>query len=250
MTIELELNRLSPEELERGWEFDRGMRRFTCLTCGAQFEKGEIYRCGDRFFEAERAVETHVLAHGDPLERLLGQDSKYLTLTENQQELLRLLHQGLSDKEIAARQGVTPSTVRHQKFMFREKAKQAKLYLAVYQLALRDERAENALIPIHGGAKMVDDRYLATEEEREKILDTFFSSRSPLKLKSLSSKEKKKLIILSEIAAAFEKERQYTEKEVNQLLENIYDDYVTLRRYLIEYGFLDRTTNCSAYWRK
>ena len=97
---------------------------------------------------------------------------------------------------------------------------------------------------------MVDDRYLATEEEREKILDTFFSSRSPLKLKSLSSKEKKKLIILSEIAAAFEKERQYTEKEVNQLLENIYDDYVTLRRYLIEYGFLDRTTNCSAYWRK
>ena len=36
-------------------------------------------------------------------------------------------------------------------------------------------------------------------------------------------------------------ETDYTEKQVNAVLADIYDDYVTIRRYLIEYGFMDRT---------
>ncbi|WP_081793756.1 DUF2087 domain-containing protein [Paenibacillus darwinianus] len=39
------------------------------------------------------------------------------------------------------------------------------------------------------------------------------------------------------IAASFKLRRRYTEKEVNELLKRVYaKDYVTLRRYLIEYG--------------
>jgi hypothetical protein len=30
----------------------------------------------------------------------------------------------------------------------------------------------------------------------------------------------------------------------------VYDDYVTVRRYLIEYGFLDRKDDGSQYWLK
>ena len=48
----------------------------------------------------------------------------------------------------------------------------------------------------------------------------------------------------------FEPGRTYTEKEVNGILRDIFDDYVTLRRYLIEYGFLERTRDCRTYWRR
>ncbi|WP_374967568.1 DUF2087 domain-containing protein [Lysinibacillus sp. RS5] len=29
-----------------------------------------------------------------------------------------------------------------------------------------------------------------------------------------------------------------------------YSDYVSIRRYLIEYGFLDRSDDCTTYWVK
>ncbi len=34
------------------------------------------------------------------------------------------------------------------------------------------------------------------------------------------------------------------------ILKPIYHDYVMIRRYLIEYGFLDRHRDGSAYWVK
>ncbi|MEG0457339.1 MAG: DUF2087 domain-containing protein, partial [Oscillospiraceae bacterium] len=63
-------------------------------------------------------------------------------------------------------------------------------------------------------------------------------------------KEKKKIIILRKIAQQFEKNIKYSEKEVNEILKAIYDDFVTIRRYLIEYGYMDRTSNCEQYWKK
>lgn len=37
----------------------------------------------------------------------------------------------------------------------------------------------------------------------------------------------------------FDSNKKYIEKEVNIVIENVYFDFVILRRYLIEYGFLD-----------
>lgn len=101
---------------------------------------------------------------------------------------------------------------------------------------------------MHAGATMVDERYLATAEETQKIIRICFRSTQPLVLKTFPPKEKKKLVILNLIAQQFQPDRQYSEKEVNQILEEIYTDYVTIRRYLIEYGYMDRTVDCSAYW--
>jgi hypothetical protein len=97
---------------------------------------------------------------------------------------------------------------------------------------------------------MVDERYVATKEESEKVLATVFESITPLKLKVFSAKEKKKIITLRKIVEQFERGRIYPEKEINQVLKGIYDDYPTLRRYLIEYGFMERSTDCSEYWVK
>jgi hypothetical protein len=97
---------------------------------------------------------------------------------------------------------------------------------------------------------MIDDRYVITMEEREKILSAVFKSLSPLKLKLFSAKEKKKIVTLQKIMEQFEKGKIYTEKEVNQILKDIYDDFPTIRRYLIEYGFMERSKDCRDYWVK
>ena len=97
---------------------------------------------------------------------------------------------------------------------------------------------------------MVDERYQITIEEENTIISNIFSSLEPLKLKNLSPKEKKKIVILKKISSRFERERKYSEKEVNGILEDIYDDFATIRRYLIEYGFMDRTNDGKEYWLK
>ena len=183
------------------------------------------------------------------LSALMALDKKETSLTENQKELLRMMHAGMSDKEIAAKTGVAPSTVRHQRFMFREKMLQAKIFLSICELALEKQPRGEELVDIHQGAKMVDERYLVTRSEEEEIISNMFSSLSPLKLKTLSPKEKKKIVILRKISEQFKKDKKYKEKELNAILKEIYEDFATIRRYLIEYGFLERTRDCSEYWR-
>lgn len=97
---------------------------------------------------------------------------------------------------------------------------------------------------------MVDARYEITQQEEQKILSMVFASMQPLRLKTFPPKEKKKVVILRTIAKEFEEGIRYSEVQVNEILKDIYPDYVTLRRYLIEYGYLERTRDGSAYWKK
>ncbi len=237
-------------EMKQGYSYvEEEEGKYICSYCKKEFYKGEVYPIGERFYEAEKGAMLHVhMEHGKPFELLMKSDSKYLTLTDNQKQILTLLEAGLSDNEIAKQLGVTPSTVRHQKFMFREKAKQAKMFLAVYELAQEHNTGGDRLVPIHSKAKMVDDRYITTEEEKEKILETAFSSLNPLKLKHFPAKEKKKIVILKKISESFTEGKHYKEKELNQILKDIYDDYPTLRTYMIQYGFMGRTDDCREYW--
>lgn len=96
----------------------------------------------------------------------------------------------------------------------------------------------------------MDARYEITQQEEQKILSTVFASMQPLRLKTFPPKEKKKVVILRTIAKEFEEGIRYSEVQVNEILKDIYPDYVTLRRYLIEYGYLERTRDGSAYWKK
>ena len=248
----MEIDSFSIEELRNGYRFDKETNSYICNTCRKTFEVGEIFVFEDRFFEASRAIKIHVdMDHGDNLKYLLYSESKYNTLTDNQKELLFLMYSDVSDKEIAKSLGISSSTVRHQRFMFREKAKQAKLYLAIYEQVMEKKSStEDVIVPIHNNATMVDDRYITTEKEKEQILTTAFESLLPLRLKTFPRKEKKKIIILTKISEQLEKGKRYTEKELNQILKGIYEDYVVIRRYLVDYGFMERTNDCKEYWLK
>lgn len=160
-----------------------------------------------------------------------------------------MFYSGLSDSEIAKKLDVSASTIRHQKFTFREKAKQAKLYLSVFENVFENKTTnEEAMVSIHNHAVYYDDRYVITEKEKAHVLETFFKSLNPLKLNDFSTKEKNKVTILAKIIEQFKLGKTYTEKEVNQILKPIYADYIMIRRYLIMYGFMERTKDGSSYW--
>jgi len=74
-------------------------------------------------------------------------------------------------------------------------------------------------------------------DSRELTLDTFMPDG---KLRSLPMKHSQIVVILEEIARQFEPEKQYSEREVNAILEEINEDYCTTRRSLVDYGYLSR----------
>ncbi|WP_150284245.1 DUF2087 domain-containing protein [Rummeliibacillus sp. TYF-LIM-RU47] len=66
-------------------------------------------------------------------------------------------------------------------------------------------------------------------------------------LLTIPKKEKNKLQILEIIIQRFKKNKIYTEKEVNENLQQMYDDFAILRRYLVDYDYLRRTNDGSQY---
>jgi hypothetical protein len=69
------------------------------------------------------------------------------------------------------------------------------------------------------------------------------------RLITIPAKRSKRLLILDLLAQDFEPGIHYPETEVNRRLKTWYADVAALRRYLVDEGFLDRTRNCSEYWR-
>lgn len=86
------------------------------------------------------------------------------------------------------------------------------------------------------------------EQEKEKVLTAYFKDGLTGSLSQIPRKEKRKRIVFEHISQRFESEKEYAEKDVNEILRPIYDDFVRLRRYLIDYGFVSRSKDCSRYW--
>lgn len=95
---------------------------------------------------------------------------------------------------------------------------------------------------------VIDDRYAITEKEEEEILNKYFKEGIDGPLSTFPVKEKRKLVVLKNIIKRFEYGKIYNEKEVNNILKNVYSDYVMIRRCLIDYGFMDRKNDGSEYW--
>lgn len=79
---------------------------------------------------------------------------------------------------------------------------------------------------------------------RQRVIDAFFEYG---KLKSIPTQLKKKRIVLEVIAAAFELDRIYSEREVNIIIADFHDDFCTIRRDMVSEKLLGR--NGMEYWR-
>jgi hypothetical protein len=239
-------------DIKRGYIYRPADSVFICLICGKSFEKGVIYRDNDALYEAEKMAERHITReHSGVFQFLVNLDKRLTGLTEHQKNILELLHQGYSDKDIAARLDIgSTSTIRNHRFSLREKQKQAKLLLAVMELLAERIPAKDAFVEIPRDTRQVDDRFAITAAESQKVLATYFKNGPDGPLEVFPLKEKKRVIILRHIIQRFEADKKYSEKEVNAILKQFYSDYVLVRRLLIDYGFLDRTVDGSAYWLK
>jgi len=242
----------SIEEMMRGYAFNADNKNFFCLFCGRIWEQGTIYKVGDSLHDAEKAVSLHIEdEHSSPFEFLLNMDRKNTGLTDHMKTLLGFFYEGCSDNEIVTRLGGgSTSTVRNHRFLLRERERQSRVFLAIMGLLEKRLSLRERLVPPHRTATMVDDRYAITERERDELLKAYFKDGLDGPLLSFPKREKRKVAVLTHIAGRFERDRNYSEKEVNAILESVYDDYVTVRRYLIEYGFLDRDRDGSRYWVK
>jgi len=71
------------------------------------------------------------------------------------------------------------------------------------------------------------------------------------KITQLPKKGKVRFAVLAYLAEKFEKDRDYTEREVNVVCNiwHTFGDYFLLRRELVDHGFLNRERDGSRYWR-
>ena len=233
----------SVEELMSGYHSCQDTGRFICLFCGYEAEQGRIYPEGDLFYDAEKHMQVHIThKHESPLNFLLQLDKRWTGLTELQIRLIRLFAEGAADQEIAAKLGSgSISTIRNHRFLLREKVKQAKILLAIGHLMERQvENNADKKPPVSAES---------SDPEAQKILSTYFPQGVDGPLSTFPTREKRRLILLQQIATRFDPNRSYAEKEVNALLGPIYSDHVLIRRLLIDYGFLARRVDGSEYRR-
>ncbi|MEZ5296713.1 MAG: DUF2087 domain-containing protein [Ilumatobacteraceae bacterium] len=89
--------------------------------------------------------------------------------------------------------------------------------------------------------------YGMTDDERV-VLERYFSGRT---LVEFPSQRAKQLVVLQRLALEFDLGRRYTELEVNDVLFPFFADWSTLRRHLVDEGFLDRESigGGNEYWR-
>jgi hypothetical protein len=84
----------------------------------------------------------------------------------------------------------------------------------------------------------------AANEDEEAVLRAFFRDG---RLTEMPTKASKRHIVLERIALEFEPGVRYDERQVNAIVGAFFDDQASLRRYLVDAGFLER--EAGTYWR-
>lgn len=144
-----------------------------------------------------------------------------------------LAERPLAGHELADRLGLTPPTISHHmrrlvaaRLVDVEPDAQSRIY------SLRTD----ALRELSGSVQGGDSSVPATEEDNA-VLRAFFDGP---RLRQIPASRKKRVIVLRRLMERFAPGRSYPESEVNDLLREAHDDVATLRRELVDYGFMVR----------
>ena len=161
--------------------------------------------------------------------------------------IMKSLTQGEMYTELLAeRMGLTPSTVSFHMKKLEEAGlviSRKEQYYTIYSLN-RDILEASLFDVIASEPEETDEQQKRENEYRQKVIDSFFTYG---KLRSIPVQRKKKQICYEVIAGHFVPGKVYSEKELNHIIESIYEDYCTIRRDMISEGILRR--NGSEYVR-
>jgi biotin operon repressor len=135
--------------------------------------------------------------------------------------------------ELAERLSLTPPTISHH--MRRLAAAglvdvtpdaQSRIYsLRLGAIRALSQTTENDGAPPHAS------------HEDDTVIRAFFDGP---RLRQIPASRKKRVIVLRRLLERFESGRTYLEQEVNELLRDTHDDVATLRREMVDYGFMVR----------
>ncbi len=142
-------------------------------------------------------------------------------------------------EEIAERFELAVSTVSHHLKKLEEAhlvEKKKEQYYVVY--CIKEEIFNTSLKTI-ASFKNSDERTqeVRMANYRKKVLNTFFKGK---KLDKIPTQHKKMLIVLDEILKRFTPMKEYTEKEVNDIIASFHEDHCRIRRELTDSGRMRR----------
>ena len=160
-----------------------------------------------------------------------------------------LAEKSYSVEELAALLKLKPSTVSHHLSKLAEAelvSSHAESYYSMYQLDKKMLEEKSRSMFSQNELSTVTAEVDADAYDNKVIKDY---SRRDGSLKTIPSQRKKREAILRHVVKAFEVGKRYSEKRVNEILSQYYEDTATLRRELIGYGLMQREGGGGEYWR-
>jgi predicted transcriptional regulator len=161
-----------------------------------------------------------------------------------------LAQQPYSVEELAALLDLKPSTVSHHLAKLAQVglvSARTESYYNVYQL---DEKAleskSKSLFSQENLAASVAD--VDADAYDHKVIKDY--TRKDGSLKTIPAQKKKLDAVLRYLARAFELNKRYSEKKVNEILSRYHEDTASLRRELVGSGLMKREGGGGEYWRE
>ena len=160
-----------------------------------------------------------------------------------------LAEKAYSVEELAALLKLKPPTISHHLAKLVEAGlvkSRAESYYSMYQLdqSVLESKARSMFSQqeLSTVAAEVD-----ADAYDNKVIKAY--SRRDGSLKTLPSQRKKLEAILRYVVKAFDMEKRYSEKQVNEILARYHADTATLRRELVGFGLMQREGGGGEYWR-
>ncbi|MFD2611358.1 DUF2087 domain-containing protein [Paenibacillus gansuensis] len=161
--------------------------------------------------------------------------------------ILILLADGERNGQVLAEKlGVTPATITHHAAKLREaslineRRDKNTIYFSLNHYFIKNSAAATEHLIYQnanskGGTDILHDDH---KRIRDSVIKNFFTSEG--KLKTIPAQTKKKLIVLEHLVSRLEKGRKYSEKEMNDFIKNVHEDFATIRREFIMHQFMFR----------
>ena len=161
-----------------------------------------------------------------------------------------LAQQPYSVEELAALLDLKASTVSHHLSKLSQiglVSAKADSYYNVYELDEKalEERSRNIFSQENLAASVAD---VDADAYDNKVVKDFV--RKDGSLKTIPAQRKKLEAVLRYVAKAFELNKRYSEKKVNEILSQYHEDTASLRRELVGYGLMTREGGGGDYWRE
>ncbi|GEK32335.1 hypothetical protein KZO01_26440 [Kurthia zopfii] len=85
-------------------------------------------------------------------------------------------------------------------------------------------------------------------EKEQRVITQVFLNGIAQGMSYYPRKQAQKRVVLQVIASNFSRNQKYTEKQINEVIKQFWPDFVTIRRDLFEFQFMNRTDDGSEYW--